>query len=86
MKMKRRRFNLPSNGFTRPELFQSNSTSGTTSGGAFDGWRIAGGVSAGGLEAVELGFKGSIGLKLRFVANRGMFDEFVDEEEAHCGP
>lgn len=83
MKTTIRRFNSPSRGFTRPELFQSNSTSGTTSVGAFCGWRIAGGASAGGLEAVELGFNGSIGLKLRLVAKRGMFDEFEDEDEAH---
>lgn len=83
MKTRKRRFNSPSKGFTRPELFQSNSTSGTTSDGGFCGWRIAGGASAGGFEAFELGFSGSMGLKLRLVANRGMFDEFADEDEAH---
>lgn len=74
--------NSPSNGLTNPELFQSNSASGTVSVGAFEGCGASGLVPVEDF-TVELcdddGLSGSIGLKLRFAANRGMLDEADDD-------
>lgn len=79
----------PSNGFTKPELFQSNSASGTISVKTFVGCRIIAFGSDTGLE-LELcddndddGLVGSIGLKLMLAANRGMFDEADDKDDIH---
>lgn len=80
--------NLPSSGFVSPELFQSNSASGTISDGAFVGCRMDGFGSVEDLTEVEVlvneGFIGSMGLKLKLAAKRGMLDEADDE--FHCGP
>ena len=68
---------------TNPELFQSNSASGTMSVGAFKGCGASGLVPVEDFK-VELcddddGLSGSIGLKLRFAANRGMLDDADDD-------
>lgn len=65
---------------TRPALFQSNSASGTISR---VGWRMDGFGSEEETidELCEVdGFMGSMGLKLRLAAKRGMLDEADDDE------
>lgn len=71
--------NSPSNGLTNPELFQSNSASGTVEIGTckIDGFSVFDDLAVEPCD--EDGLRGSIGLKLRFAANRGMFDEVDDD-------
>jgi hypothetical protein len=71
---------------TKPELFQSNSTSGTISVATFEGSKIDGFGSDDDLIDDVAGFIGSMGLKLMLAAKRGMLDAADDDKDAHWGP
>lgn len=76
------KFNSPSRGLTRPELFQSNEASGTVSVFTCTGCNID--VLTDSVEdwnVVVCGFVGSMGLKLMLAAKRGILDEA--DAEAH---
>lgn len=65
--------NSPSSGFTKPALVQSKSACGTVS--ILLGCSSTEGLSSAGFAPPSAGFNGSIGLKLKFAAKRGTFDE-----------